>query len=408
MIEWADVTLSDVLQPKGYIRGPFGSTLKRRDMKADGIPVYEQQHAIYNSRKFRYFIDENKFDEMKRFQVQTDDLIISCSGTVGKVSIIRENDPKGIISQALLLLRVDISKILPQYLKYFFISKEGYNSIVSRSSGSVQVNISKRNVIEQIPIKLPSLQIQAKIVDILTVIDSKIEKNSAINDNLAQQLTLVVDEFINDLYEYDLRILSDIADCQNGYAFYKDGYDDNGAFVIDLGNVNTSATFVYTNADKYISLERYNQKKLEKFRVYKNDLVMVMTDRKSTMELLGKTGKIYKDGLYLLNQRMFRIRAKEDININYLYAVLNSSSTCNALKEQALGSVQKYINTGTIKNIKIKVPSHSKMEELSCIVDPISSTIENNTIENEKLIQLRDSLLPKLMSGEIDVSNIEI
>lgn len=135
---------------------------------------------------------------------------------------------------------------------------------------------------------------------------------------------------------------------------------------------------------------------------------MVMTDRKSTMELLGKTGKIYKDGLYLLNQRMFRIRAKEDININYLYAVLNSSSTCNALKEQALGSVQKYINTGTIKNIKIKVPSHSKMEELSCIVDPISSTIENNTIENEKLIQLRDSLLPKLMSGEIDVTNIKI
>lgn len=185
MIEWVDVRLSDVLQPKGYIRGPFGSTLKRRDMKADGIPVYEQQHAIYNSRKFRYFIDENKFDEMKRFQVQTDDLIISCSGTVGKVSIIRENDPKGIISQALLLLRVDISKVLPQYLKYFFISKEGYNSIVSRSSGSVQVNISKRNVIEQIPIKLPSLQIQTKIVDILTVIDNKIEKNSAINDNLA-------------------------------------------------------------------------------------------------------------------------------------------------------------------------------------------------------------------------------
>ena len=120
MFEWENLTLADVLQDKGYIRGPFGSALKRGDMKDKGIPVYEQQHAIYNSRIFRFYIDSDKFEEMKRFEVQNNDLIISCSGTVGKVSIIRENDPKGIISQALLLLRVDDSKISPLYLKYFF------------------------------------------------------------------------------------------------------------------------------------------------------------------------------------------------------------------------------------------------------------------------------------------------
>ena len=63
---------------------------------------------------------------------------------------------------------------------------------------------------------------------------------------------------------------------------------------------------------------------------------------------LGKTGKIYQEGLYLLNQRMYRIRAKNNINVNYLYAVLNSSETSAALKEKALGSVQKYVNTGDI------------------------------------------------------------
>lgn len=120
MVEWIDVLLSDILMDKGYIRGPFGSALKRGDMKEDGIPVYEQQHAIYNSRDFRYYIDEQKFNEMKRFQVKKDDLIISCSGTVGKVSIIKDDDPKGIISQALLLLRADTNKVLPLYLKYFF------------------------------------------------------------------------------------------------------------------------------------------------------------------------------------------------------------------------------------------------------------------------------------------------
>ena len=186
MAEWNNTYLSDVLVDKGYIRGPFGSALKRGDMKDNGIPVYEQQHAIYNSRHFRYYIDEQKFNEMKRFQVNTDDLIISCSGTVGKVSIIRSDDPKGIISQALLLLRVDQNKILPLYLKYFFTSRDGYNAIVSRSSGSVQVNIAKRNVIEQIPLMLPKIETQRKIVEILNSIDKKIEENEEINNNLEQ------------------------------------------------------------------------------------------------------------------------------------------------------------------------------------------------------------------------------
>ena len=185
MAEWSEVKLLDILQNKGYIRGPFGSALKRGDMKDEGIPVYEQQHAIYNTRQFRYYIDESKLEEMKRFQVQENDLIISCSGTVGKVSIIKRDDPSGIISQALLLLRADSNKILPTYLKYFFVSREGYNAIISRSSGSVQVNISKRNIIEQIPIKLPPMCIQQKIVGILRAIDKKVELNEQINNNLA-------------------------------------------------------------------------------------------------------------------------------------------------------------------------------------------------------------------------------
>ncbi len=183
--EWKQVVLKDVLTDKGYIRGPFGSALKRPDMLSTGVPVYEQQHAIYNKRDFRFFVSKEKFEEMKRFMTQKDDLLISCSGTVGKVTIIRENDSVGIISQALLLLRVNGDVVLPQYLKYFFSSEKGYNAIISRSGGSVQVNISKRNVIEQIPILLPTVSTQQAIVDILQNIDEKIETNNAINENLA-------------------------------------------------------------------------------------------------------------------------------------------------------------------------------------------------------------------------------
>ena len=198
MAEWSKTQLSDILVDKGYIRGPFGSALKRGDMKENGVPVYEQQHAIYDSRGFRYYIDEQKFVEMKRFQVNTDDLIISCSGTVGKVSIIRDDDPKGIISQALLLLRVDKNKILPLYLKYFFSSRDGYNAIVSRSSGSVQVNIAKRDVIEQIPLMLPKIETQRKIVGVLNSIDKKIDENERINKNLLEQALAIYKDWFCD------------------------------------------------------------------------------------------------------------------------------------------------------------------------------------------------------------------
>ena len=77
MREYTVATLKEVLGEKGYIRGPFGSALKRSELLDSGIPVYEQQHAIRNSREFRFFVDSNKYDELKRFAVLPGDLIIS-------------------------------------------------------------------------------------------------------------------------------------------------------------------------------------------------------------------------------------------------------------------------------------------------------------------------------------------
>lgn len=407
-----------------YIRGPFGSALKRGEMKEEGIPVYEQQNAIYDNRIFRYYIDEKKFSELKRFQVETGDLIISCSGTLGKVSIISKEDQKGIISQALLILRVNKNKILPEYLYYFFKSSYGYNSLLSRSIGSVQVNLAKREIIEDINIYVPEIAIQKKVVKILSDIDKKIKLNNEINDNLHKLSDeLYKGWFIDYNYpnsngklkesslglipeDWKVERLENVAECQNGYAFYKEGYDEDGIMVIDLGNINLNSTFIYTNADKYIMPDRVKTDKFNKYRVYKNDLIMVMTDRKATMELLGKTGKIFEDKEFLLNQRMYRIRSK--INTNYLYTALNNDLVLSKLKSKALGSVQKYVNTGHINELDILIGTDEVMEKFSKMVDPIYAEIENRTIENTRLEKLRDTLLPKLMNGEIDLDKIEI
>ena len=169
-----------------YIRGPFGSALKKSDMIDHGIVVYEQNHIIYNNRDFRYYISEEKFEKLKRFMVKTNDIIVSCSGTIGCVSMIKEDDPKGIINQALLILRVNENLILPKYLMYFLKTIKGKRSITISSTGSVQENIAPRGIIENIEINLPSIEEQKEIVKKIEAFQRKLELDYKYLDKLQE------------------------------------------------------------------------------------------------------------------------------------------------------------------------------------------------------------------------------
>ncbi|MEI0619351.1 restriction endonuclease subunit S [Brachyspira pilosicoli] len=166
-VEWK--CLGELLQPKGYIRGPFGSALKKDFFVKDGVPVYEQQHAIYNKRVFRYFVDCERADKLKRFTVKPYDIIISCSGTIGKISIIMPEDRIGIINQALLILRLDLSKVNVKYIKHYL---ECFPNLIVTSSGGAITNIEKREIIEKIKIPIPLLKEQERIVKILDQFDT--------------------------------------------------------------------------------------------------------------------------------------------------------------------------------------------------------------------------------------------
>ena len=390
MAEWMDILLSDILMDKGYIRGPFGSALKRGDMKEDGIPVYEQQHAIYNSRDFRYYIDEQKFNEMKRFQVKKDDLIISCSGTVGKVSIIKDDDPKGIISQALLLLRADTSKVLPLYLKYFFSSREGYNAIVSRSSGSVQVNIAKRSVIEQIPLKLPQIKTQRKIVGVLSSIDEKIEENERINNNLEQQAQAIFKSWFIDFEPFSNRKPNDWS-------------------ISTLGNVSIMGA----GGDKPQNVSPIKTD-LYEYPIYSNGLsdegLYGFTDKPKiseesvTVSARGTIGFVCLRHIpYVPIVRLVTLIPKtEIISAKYLYLWLKQ------LHITGTGTTQQQLTVPDFQKTEILVPSQEIVTLFTATVEPIFEKIWANQNENEKLSSLRDTLLPKLMSSELDVSKIDI
>lgn len=190
--------------------------------------------------------------------------------------------------------------------------------------------------------------------------------------------------------------LSDLAECQSGYAFYKDGYNDDGIRIVDLGNINRNAEFIQAKTDKYILPERVSAQKYDKFRLYKNDLVMVMTDRKSTMELLGKTGRIYTKEPLLLNQRVYRIRTNS--LTSYLYVYLNSERVHIFHKSRALGTAQKYVNNGDINIIPIVLPPKQILEKLLKLFDNSWTIMEHNLNEMNALSILQDQITLLLSS----------
>jgi len=149
-----------------FVRGPFGGSLKKEIFKPSGYLVYEQYHAINNDFSFsRYFIDENKFQEMKRFEVFPGDLLISCSGTMGKIVIVPKGNKKGIINQALLKLTPDSSLVYGDFLKIVLETDFIQDKFFKNQAGSGIQNVSSVSTLKKIKIPLPILDVQKEIIE---------------------------------------------------------------------------------------------------------------------------------------------------------------------------------------------------------------------------------------------------
>jgi type I restriction enzyme, S subunit len=150
--------------PNSIRRGPFGSAIKKEFFVPAGYKVYEQQNAIYDDCELgSYFIDEQKFKELKSFEVGPGDIIISCSGTIGRIAILPEWAKKGVINQALLKLSLNHRVILPHYFLFLFRQKVD-ELIAGNVRGSAMVNITGVKDLKKILWPIPPLDEQREIV----------------------------------------------------------------------------------------------------------------------------------------------------------------------------------------------------------------------------------------------------
>lgn len=388
---WNLFKLGEVLDKKGYIRGPFGSALKRGEMKKEGIPVYEQQHAIYNNRIFRYYIDNDKFQELKRFQVFPNDLIVSCSGTIGKTSLITNNDEKGIISQALLILRSNPNIINPKFLKYFLETNSGYNSLISSAGGSSQVNIAKKQIILDIPLLVPNLETQSKIISFLDLINNKIE--------LLEEKHKYYQDFkkylMQKLFAQELR------------------FDDNCHY-------KTKKVKDFLTESKIEGTDDINKRLTVKL-----NLKGITVRESKTIEKEGATKQfIRKSGQFIygkqnLHKGAFGIVPKEldgylsssdipsfdfkgEIEPKWFYYYFSRKSFYESLESLSTGTGSKRISPKEFLNIKLIVPELKEQHRIVCLFAKVDEEINGISNQILQMNRFKKSLLQQMFVVRIN------
>ena len=338
----------------------------------------------------------------------------------------------GCSNDVLVVKSQDDNKLDKKYLYYSLFQDEFFNYVTETSKGT-KMPRGDKTAIMNYSIMLPPLSEQNAIANILSTLDEKIETNNQINEKLEEMAQALfkrwfVDfEFPNkngepykssggEMVESELGMipkgwkivkLGDVIDFQNGYAFKsKDLLDvesDSTFRVFKMGNIRKGGGINHSGTKSYI--ERDKCQNLSNYIIKKGDLLMCMTDMKSNVALLGHTALMDRDNEYILNQRVGLIRTKDSkvINYPYLYILTNSEDFINNLRSRANSGVQVNLSTKEIKDSLICLPDqkvHSLFNEITERMFEKSFQVED---ENQKLKLIRDTLLPKLMSGEIRV-----
>ena len=276
-------------------------------------------------------------------------------------------------------------------------------------------------------IYLPSIANQNKITSILDNINNKIRLNNEINNNLQELINnIFISKFVN-YYgytgEYETTEIGDIPSnwkvdnlgnvisFSNGYGWNsKDMLENNQPDtykVFKMGNIKIGGGINKEKTRSWILKEKCSG--LEQFLSKKGDILMCMTDMKSSENpLLGHTALIDCDDEFVINQRVGIIRCDKDIRWPYIYTMSNLPFFINNIRSKAHSGVQVNLTTVGICDTKVLIPDKDSLEEFYKNVTPMYEEMFTLNNEIEKLEELRDTLLPKLMNGEIDLDNIEI
>ena len=384
-----------------FVRGPFGGSLKKNIFKEDGFAVYEQQHAIYNQfDSIRYFIDENKFNEMKRFELNSGDLIMSCSGTMGKIAIVPENIKKGIINQALLKLTPSPKKISTVFLKLWMQSESFQDSLKEYSGGAAIQNVASVAILKQIEIPLPPLPEQQRIVAILDEAFTAIDKAK---NNTVQNLKNAKELFESELQRvfgsanWEEKKLKEIGNAQTGTTPKTAEKDNYGNFIPFIKPADVD--FINDGSIRYNN-EGLTAKGLKAARLMpKGSILMVCIGA-----TIGKVGFVDRD--VTSNQQINSLTVNKDYFPKFIYYALSTRTFYDSVIKSSAQATLPIINKGKWEALTVRFPKSlkeqqaivQKLDALSAETKKLEAIYQQKIKELEKL---KKSVLQKAFIGEL-------
>lgn len=411
------ITLSDVsVNGRGYYgigasAVPFSDDLytylRITDINDDGTLNMADLKSVDDEKACEYLLQPN-------------DIVFARTGaSTGRNYFYDGSDGKFVYAGFLIKFSIDPSKINPKYVKYFCLSQQYKDWIHSFNTGSTRGNINAQTL-GKMPIPELEREKQDALVEILSSIDAKIKQNNAINENLEQQAVVLFRSWFStfSLSPNSPRVNSEFGEIPEDFAVVKVGslpmlvtdYVANGSFASLKANVNLyqepNYAYFIRNTDLKsgtfgVFVDQHSYEFLSKSTLYGGEIIISNVGDVGSVFLCPKL-----DGRMTLGNNIIMLRP-EDAHLRYYlyiwFKYLQGQALIQGIKG---GSAQPKFNKTDFKNTSVLIPPKDILTRFHETVAPMFEMISQKQIETAHLADLRDTLLPKLMSGEIDVANL--
>ena len=385
--------------------GPFGSNIKVSCFVDSGVPVLNGSNLegfSLSEKTFRY-VTRKKADSLNKANAHRGDIVITHRGTLGQIVFIHQDSKydRYLISQSQFRVRCN-DKVLPEYLVYYFHTPIGQHKLLSNASQvGVPALARPSSTFQQIEVVLPELSIQKCVVEIISTIQKKIVNNQELNDNLEQQAQSYFQELFVDNAdpEWAIGTISDLGTVVGGSTPSKakpEYYTESGIAWITPKDLSI-------NKSKFVS---HGENDITELGL-KNSSAAIMPEGTVLFSSRAPIGYIaIAAGEVTTNQGFKSVVPKPEIGTPFVYFFLKN--TLPVIEGMASGSTFKEVSGSTMKNVPAVIPDAETLAKFSDFCAPIFAQQRILEEQNQSLATLRDNLLPKLMSGEIDVSAVQL
>ena len=319
--------------------------------------------------------------------LERDDSIISARGTVGEMAMIPF--PMA-FNQSCYGLRAKKEIIDPTFL--YYLVKHNVVLLQKNTHGSVFDTIT-RDTFSGIEVNVPNMEEQVKIAGVLQNLDDKIELNNEINDNLLQQTQLLYKDRFVDMTAFD-------------GVMPADWHEGTVSEIIELHDSQRIPLSSRERADLAKIYPYYGATSIMDYvdRYLFDGIYLLFGEDGTVVDARGFPILQYVEGKFWVNNHAHIITGKNGFSVELLYLLFSMTN----VQSIVTGAVQPKISQANLNKVPVVIPSIAELQAFDSVIQPIFAQIRSLRAENDRLATIRDTLLPKLMSGELDVSDITI